>query len=121
LTLSDGTTTLTIDNDNVREDEDVSFDKSTRTTAGGQLKSQVTGQRVSIDVEIRVTQAEVNSIMDLLTNGADEYYYSPKTDYSTLYPTLADPFKISVEKLKKTFDNISKYYISFQAIAVDYL
>lgn len=120
MVISDGTTDVEIQNMYVREQDGSEIDKSTRRAAGGDLKSQTSGERVALAVAARVTQAQYESIKALLRNDADDYFYTPKYDYTARYPSLATPFKANIRDFARTDDNIDYYYVEFTAEAVSY-
>ena len=119
--FSDGSTDITIDF--IDETPIPTLDKAVRRSAGGKLKSQTSGQRWAMNLRFRTTGAVSQSLLDLLDNGADEYYYTPN-DTHTLYTAnnkVTFPINVVFSKIKREWDNRSKYYMSILAEAVSYL
>lgn len=119
MTLSDGTTSITIDN--ADETENTVIDQAVRKSAGGSLKQQISGERFSLDVRIRVTETEARAIKNLLTNNSSRYYYTPDTDYSILYPDTEFPIEVIISKYNRIWNNNNYQYFTFTVDGVDYL
>lgn len=117
MILSDGTTSVTITEAN--ETFGPVIDKSTRRSSGGRLKSQTSGKRINFRVECRTTQTVYASLLSLLTNGADKYFYTPEETYD-LFTSVSFPIEVNVTKLKRKWDNRRVVYITFEVEAVDY-
>ena len=47
------------------------------TTIGGVVKNQADSQRLQISIQCRLTQAELKSLSDILTNFSQALYYTP--------------------------------------------
>lgn len=119
-TLSDGTTD--IDLGKVNERINPMLDKSSKRTAGGNIRSITAGERLSFAVDIRATPAVYRSILDLMVNGSTNYYYTPNdtSEFVGLYPATTFPLNCNINNLKRTWDNRSQFYISFDVEAISY-
>jgi len=110
MIISDGTTTLTFIDAGGNPDSEII--SSERITASGRIKSQSSGERYSEMVNIRLTGAEYRQLLDLLKNGATEYYYTPSSippEYS------ASDFPMTVR-----IDNIRKYQKAHDGAGIVY-
>jgi hypothetical protein len=120
-TLSDGTTDIDLGTANERINPII--DKSSKITAGGNIRSITGGERLMFAVDIRATQATYRSIINLLTNGASNYYYTPNNstvEWTSLYPNTTWPLNCNINNLKRTWDNRSYFYVSFEVEAISY-
>ncbi len=121
MIISDGTTDLTYTG--TMTDDFLGVEQSSTRTSGGSTRTIRAGKRFIVVEEIRITGDELESLIDLLTNGAEDYFYTPTTtpDYmsSTDFPM---PVDISIPK-KTGIDGggTKRYYVSLKIIGADYL
>jgi hypothetical protein len=119
--FSDGTTDVTIE----FVDETIApvLEKSVTTSAGGRLKTQTGGERLTFSIRFRTTAALFRSLMNLLKNGADEYYYTPEDTHQfyTTSNTVTFPLNVVFNQIAWEWDNRSTYYIGMQVTSVDYV
>ena len=116
--FSDGTTDITIK----FVDEQITpiIERATKTSAGGRLKSQSTGERLQLRLRIYGTGAQQRSLFNLLTNGANEYYYTTE-DTHTLYSNVTFPLNVIIDNIGWEFDNRSNYVLTATVTSVDYI
>ena len=119
MKITDGITEIEVEY--ADETENTIIDQSIRRTTGGSLKQQISGERFSLDVRVRVTPTTARSIKTLLMNGASRYYYEPEEDYSVLYPDVTFPVEVIVSKFNRIWNNDSFQYFTFTVDAVDYI
>ncbi len=119
MIISDGTTDLTFEyaDENIMPD----IEKSTGRSASGRTKSQTAGERMSMSVKFRTTPAGYRTLLDLMTNGANEYYYTPEEDYGILYSTLTEPWNVNITNIRKEWDNKRQFYVTLNIETVDYV
>ena len=94
MTISDGTTTFTVSETLCIENRELI--KGTVTSAGGLLKSQISGIRFVMTERFYVSGDDFEILFDLLTNGSDNYYYTP----SFTLPGISDdnfPMDVSID------------------------
>jgi len=117
--ISDGTTDLTF----TFTDEDYIpvWDKADKTSAKGTIKSQVAGERFRFNIRMRLTPTQVRSLIDLLNNQSNFYYYTPDETYAALFSNVTFPLKANFSNLSSEWDNRSRYYITLTVESVDYL
>ncbi len=113
MVISDGTTDLTYLT--TFTEPTFGLDQTKKLSSGAQIKSQIRGKRFATVEKIRVTGSELRTLIDLLTNESDFYYYTPTTvpDYME---SSEFPMKVSIEKMKrmkKTWNGQEIYYIQF--------
>ena len=99
MIITDGTTSLTYTG--TQFDDFLAIEQSSTRTAGAKTRTIRAGKRFTATEKILITGAELQELVDLLTNGADEYYYTPTVtpDYlsSTDFPmqvNIGPPKKI---------------------------
>jgi hypothetical protein len=119
MTLTDGTTSITVNY--ADEQYETILEKTSTRTAGGNIRSTTGGERFRISVRVRVTESECRSIMALLTNNAETYYYTPDTDFSTLYPDLSFPIAADISEIKREWNNNTVIYLNFTVEALGYV
>lgn len=121
MIISDGTTNLTFTG--TRHDDFLNVEKSRNVSAGGRIKSQTSGRRFVVVENIRCTAAQVETLIELLTNGASYYYYTPTNTPG--YMESGDfPMQVNIDMPKKTgFDwNGAKYYhVELNIESTDYV
>jgi hypothetical protein len=119
--VTDGTTE--IDFGKCMETVMPSLEKATKTTAGGNFRAITAGERFRMEVKPRVTPAVYRSFIDLLNNGASNYYFTPSdtTQWTALYPDITWPLNVDISSPMKDWDNRSYYYISFEVVSVSYV
>lgn len=119
--ITDGTTSITTTG--VLSDDFLNLEQSTRKTAGGGTRTIRTGARFVIEETYRLTGTEFRSLIDLLTNGATQYYFTPSTvpDFmeSTDFPLLCN---IGIIKKKRHVGGgTKKYYMTVKIEGVSYI
>lgn len=86
FTISDGTTSFSVPFSTT--DDFIKVDESQDRTTGGQITSQQSGKRyVAIERNIRLNGTDFKSLINLITNGASYYTYSPVTIPSFMQST----------------------------------
>lgn len=99
MIISDGVTSLTFLG---TTDDALVLEKDTASTSGGLLRSQTAGVRAAFsERDVRMTQDELRALMNLLNNGAVQYYYTPTQIPSSFSPTDF-PMAVNIEPPEKT-------------------
>lgn len=75
MIISDGSTSLTLTSQEDNNDSEII--KSQKISADGSLKNKTAGERFFTNEVVRVSGDQFRSLMDLITNNADEYFYTP--------------------------------------------
>ena len=117
-TLSNGTLDILIPT--AWEKDIFNIEKSVRLSAGGKQKTQTLGRRYKAAVEARVDAALWLSILEMMTDQSEEYYYTP-TVIKAVYLGTTFPIKVSVTLNDPIYDSGSIYYIRFDVAGVDLL
>lgn len=120
-TITDGTTTLDIGMADERLDP--ILEKSSKITAGGNIRSITSGERLRIAIDCRLTPAKYRTLLNIIKSGATNYYFTPNnstTEYTDLYPNTTWPLNCNIDSIKRKWDNRSYYYVSFIVEAVSY-
>ncbi|MDC0637747.1 hypothetical protein OAP25_03500 [Flavobacteriaceae bacterium] len=120
-TISDGTSSVTPD---CPADETLKpiIDKSVRKTSSGSLRSQVAGERLQIEVKMRLTGAEYRALLDMHTQNASGYfYYTPEQTYSIWEGKVEYPITCELSAPVKKWDNRKVYYVDFVVTSLDYI
>lgn len=119
--FSDGTTDIEIKF--VDEDIQPVLEKSSKTSAGGRLKTQTAGERLVMGIRFRTTAALFRSLMTLLKNGADEYYYTPEDTHQfyTTGNTVTFPLNVNFDSVSHEWDNRSMYYVNMKITSINYI
>ena len=97
-----------------------SIDKVNKKSSGGDLKQQVGGERFKLKVKARVTPIVFRSLIDMLKDGSEQYFYTPQDEY-VLYSSVTKPIPVQVDKLAEDWDNRNVYYITFTVESTSYL
>ena len=116
--ISDGTTDINIGLAN--EIPNRVIERNSKNSASGAIKQQVAGSRLIFSVNARVTGAVYNSLVNLLVNGSQFYFYTP-TDTHSMFPDVTFPLAVEISGLKRDWDNRNVYYISFKTKSIDYI
>jgi hypothetical protein len=118
--ISDGITDITLEYADERIDPVI--ERSSTVTAGGNIRSITGGERINFVVKSRVTPAIYRSLLNLITNGALQYFYTPNdtTDWSDLYATTTFPLNVNINTIKREWDNRGIYYITMELESVSY-
>ena len=116
--ISDGVTNITV----AFVDEKIapSLDRVSKVSSGGDLKQQVGGERYKNNCQARVSSTLFRQIMDLLNNGATNYFYTPE-ETNPFYSGLVAPIPVQFSKLGQQWDNRKNHYISFTVEAISYI
>ena len=120
--FSDGTTDLTITAD---EQYKPQIEKTTKRTAGGNLRSITSGERFEVIAKIRVTPTEYRSLINLLKNNSNNYYFTPedssKAWMSSIYPDITWPLNVNFDNLSRDWDNRGYWYVSMDIEGTSYV
>ena len=116
--ISDGTTDINIGLAN--EIPNRVIERNSKNSASGAIKQQVAGSRLIFSVNARVTGVVYNSLVNLLVNGSQFYFYTP-TDTHSMFPDVTFPLAVEISGLKRDWDNRNVYYISFKTKSIDYI
>lgn len=117
-TITDGTTSVSFED--CDEAPDLALDKSVNVSASGSIKTQTSGKRPVLRVRVAASFEDLADLMELLTNGADDYYYTPKRDFSALFPRLAPPWAVNVRDIRLATPLQDSAYLEFVAESVEY-
>ena len=99
----------------------IKLDTTRRVSAGGDYKTIPTGERFALNVSVRVNNTNLRTLLDIIMGGSETLYYTPEEDYSTLYPTVSFPLKVSMTNYKiSDYSGIQKY-ITFSVESVAYI
>jgi hypothetical protein len=111
MILTSESTTLTFNG--TRFDDFMDMEQSSTRTAGGLTRTIRSGHRFKAIEGIRLTGTELKSLMDMLTDGSEEYYYTPTNIPD--YLTSSDfPMSVNIGRPTKTRHaggGTKKYYI----------
>ena len=116
-----GLITDSIEVDYADEIPNIIIDNTNRITAGGQIKTIVSGERFSLGVRVRVSQLQYRILINLLRSSQGTLYYTPEQDYSIMYPTVAFPLMVSITDIKQEFKGGVVQYISFTVTGTEYI
>ena len=122
MVLTDGTTTVTIQ----YSDDKISpiIEKTTKRTAGANVRQITGGERLTITSRVRVTPAKYRELIDLLTNNADNYFFTPEDStlswWADLYPNLTFPVNGSITNVIREWDNRDYWYVTFNIETTSY-
>jgi hypothetical protein len=99
------------------------IEKSSKRTGGGDTRSVTGGERLQMDVQCRITPALYRTFIDLMNNGANEYFFTPTdtSEWSSLYPTTTWPLSVNLTNLQRDWDRRDIYYVSFKMESVSYV
>jgi hypothetical protein len=98
MTLTDGTTTYTTTQEDI--DESPVINSNTSVTIGGKVKSQADSERLKIRSTIRITQSDLATLNNILTNFSETLTYTPtrqlydRTSIEALTVILSRPPRI---------------------------
>jgi hypothetical protein len=120
--FSDGTTDLTYSSD---ETYQLPVEKTTKRAGGGNLKSITSGERLSIGVRLRLTPAQYRSLLNLFSNNADNYYYTPeeseKSWMSDLWPNVTWPINVNYSSISNEWNNRGYWYVVLGIDSTSYI
>ncbi len=121
--ISDGVTDVTIDY--VDENINPVVERTTKRTAGGNLRTITSGERLDMQLNMRVTPAQYRSLLTIFTNKADNYFYTPEAStasyWSALYPSLTFPMNATFRNMKRDWDNRGYWYVQMNMESTEYL
>ncbi len=120
-TISDGTTDLDLGSS--IETIDPQLEKSSKRTGGGNIRAITGGERFKMSVQARLTAAQYRTFIDLMNNGANEYFFTPSdsTQWTDLYPATTWPLSIDLTGLRRQWDNRTSYYVDFTVESASYV
>ena len=120
--FSDGTTDLTYASD---ETYQLPVEKTTKRSGGGNLKSITSGERLSIGVRLRLTPAQYRALLNLFSNNADNYYYTPedstKSWMSDLWPNVTWPINVNYSTISNEWNNRGYWYVVLGVDSTSYI
>jgi hypothetical protein len=114
MIISDGTTDLTYTTSFT--EPNFGLDQTKKMSTGAQIKSQIRGKRFITRERIRLTGTELRTLLDLLTNESNFYYYTP-TNTPDYMNVSEFPMKVSIEEIKrnrKVWGGQEIYYIELE-------
>ena len=121
MILSAGSNTLTTTGD--QHDDRPDIEASFRQSAGGDLKSQISGERFTVIERIRLTGTQYRTLLDILKDDLNEKQYTPNVvpDYLT-----AGDFPMTVtiprhKKMRHVGGGDKKYYVELFIRGVSYI
>jgi len=122
MILTDGTTSLTLTDSWLNPDS--ILDLSTAQSAGGRLKTQVSGERFKGTETFRVTGAQLRSLYDIVKGNVFELYYTP-TETPPEYTGTSFPIKVRIENIIKTVkadnNNTIYYHMTMEVTGTEYI
>jgi hypothetical protein len=117
--FSDGTTDITVKY--VDEIVQPQLDRSVKTSSSGKIKTQTAGERLKFTLRFRETGANARTLIDLLNNGADEYYYTNEDTHSFYTDKVTWPLNVVFTNWSFEFDSRTNYIVNLEMMSVDYL
>ncbi len=121
--ISDATTEIDLPQSDERLEP--VLEKATKRTAGAELRSITGGERFKMNVRSRTTPAVFRTVIDLLNNGATDYFYTPEDETASwltdLYPDLSFPLNANFSNLRREWDNRKAFYIAYDVEATAYV
>jgi hypothetical protein len=119
--ISDGVTD--IDLGKCAEAIDPILEKSSKRTGGGETRSVTGGERVGFIVQCRITPVLYRSLIDLMNNKANAYFFTPTdaTEWTSLYPSTTWPLSVDLTALKRDWDRRDIFYVSFRVESSSYV
>ena len=119
--ISDGTTE--IDFGKSTEKIIPGLEKTSKVTAGGNIRSITAGERFRMNVTIRCTPAVYRSFLNLMNNGASNYYFTPSdtTEWDDLYPDITWPLNANIYSINEDWNNRGYYYVAFRVDSTSYV
>ena len=121
MIISDGVTELTFLGTQV--DDFIDLEQSSSRTAGGNIRTIRAGKRFKVLEKIRLTGSEYGALINLLTNNAETYFYTPANTPD--YLTSSDfPMSVSIGKPTKSRHvggGTKRYYIEIPIEGSSYL
>lgn len=112
MIITDGTTSYTFDT--ADGNGDYVPIKDVTTTAAGELRVRTAGHRYRVTEIFEVTGTELNNLIDLINNGASDYYYTPTTvppEWDSSYFPMSVNITY-VGKANSIYNGAIKYFIS---------
>jgi len=119
--VSDGTTD--VDLGLSFETIDPGLEKSSKRTGGGNIRSITSGERFKMDVRSRVTPTLYRTFLDLMQNGASNYFFTPSdtTQWEDLYPDISWPLNANIYNISREWDKRDIFYINFKVESTSYV
>lgn len=106
MTLGDGTTTLTLQSEELRNDSVIV--SSRKSTAGGELRTRTIGERFETSETVRINGDDFRALMQLITNNAQEYFYTPDI-IPPEWDSADFPMSVAVDYLGKDIRGLGNY------------
>ena len=123
MVLTDGTTTVTLDPSNDAINPEI--EESTKRTAGGNVRHIVGGERFNVTSTVRATPAQYRSLIDLLNNNADNYFFTPAESteswWADLYPSISFPLNCVVTDINRDWDNRGYWWVKMKVKSTSYV
>jgi len=121
--FSDGTTSLTVNY--IDEEIDPQNERNDKRTSGGNTRTIIGGERLSMNIDMRLTPAQYRTLISIYNSNSSNKYYTPedttKTFWSELYPDLLFPINVQFSRLKRHWDNRKYWYVKMNIDSVSYL
>ncbi len=121
--ISDGTTEISMPQSDDRVNPGI--EKSTKRTAGRELRSTVGGEVFKMSVRSRATPAVFRTVIDLLKNGSPNYFFTPEEEdkqwLADLYPDVSYPLNANFSNLGREWDNRNAFYITYDVESTSYV
>jgi hypothetical protein len=121
MIISDGTTNLTFNG--TQMDDFLDIEQSSTRTAGGNTRTIRAGKRFKVIEKIRMTGSQFGTLINLLTNNSEDYFYTPTItpDYLT-----SSDFPMSVNigrptKIRQAGGGVKKFYVELPIEGSSYL
>ncbi len=99
------------------------IDKSTKRTGGGNIRAITSGERFRMDVTCRISDTLYRTLLDLLLNGSNNYFFTPSdiTEWTRLYPDINFPLNSDISSPTREWDKRNIYYVNFNVESVSYV
>lgn len=122
MILTDGVDTFTY-NGGTMHDDFLNLEKTIGLTSGGVQKSQVSGKRFVDTLQLRLTQGDFASLMQLLDKPSANYSYTP--NFIPSYLSVSDfPMDVSVDvptKQAMVGGGERKFYVELKITGTSYV
>lgn len=99
------------------------IEKTSKVTAGGNIRSITAGERFKMNVEARVSDTTLRSFFTLLKNGASNYFFTPTTEseWTNSFSNISFPLNCNIYSIERKWDKRDIYYLSFIVESVSYV
>lgn len=120
MTLTDGTTTFNVESD---AHFYADIEKASAKSAGGYWRTQIAGERLKCTESLRLTGAQYRALLDLIKNGAANYYYTPDItppEYDDADFPISVYFDLSKKK-EEAYNGSIIYYVDLDIESSEYI